>query len=373
MNIQSAEPMSPRQYIIFTTHTQIQHNHASERERERVQYPIRPLRFLSAVAVLTCLAWNVRLGLNVAPVGEEEEEARNLPTLTTPILPKTKATNAKKKNELPIVDSILYNGEPIILIRLELLYDFVDRFYITESTVTFSGKPKPLHSKQHLKDFEPYQDKITWLVYEPAENITGAWERESKQRQFAVTQMRSDVENQTLSTPFVVINTDGDELVNPKILEDMQPGGSFHSQVLTQAMFLEMTWCCYNANWKKNGNWTKGHVLPGEKLLSGEYNLQTFRNKRRGKPSLPEAGWHLTYFLSIDEMIHKIESFSHQEYNKPWVKNRTRIEDCIRNGKELYGRTWWVEQMTPYDPTTLPLPLQRFHQDVVARQNITQK
>lgn len=292
-------------------------------------------------------------------------------TATTPTTATAKTT--VKKNELPIVDSIMYNGESIILVRLELLYDVVDRFYITESTRTHSGKPKPIFSKQRPEDFAPYLDKITWLVYEPSDNVTNPWTLEQEQREFAVTQMRSDVENKTLSVPFVVVNTDGDELVNPKLLKDMQPGGPWNDTVVNQQMYLQMDWFSYNANWKKNGNWTQGHVLPGEKLLTGEYSLNTFRDWRKAKrgPFLTEAGWHCTYFLSIEEIVRKIESFAHQEYNKPRWKNKDRIKDCIRNGKELFGRSWWAEQMMPYDSTNLPLPIQHFHQNVVAKQNIT--
>jgi len=282
----------------------------------------------------------------------------------------TKATAVRKKNELPIVDAIMYHGEPILLVRLELLYDVVDRFYITESTVTHSGNPKPLYSKQQLDDFAPYQDKITWLIYEPSKNIRDAWAREKEQRDFALTQMRSDVEDKRLKTPFVVVNTDGDELVNPKILTDMQPGRPWHSQVVNQAMHLQMDFFYYNANWKR-GVWAMGHVLPGEKLLTGEYSLNTFRSgRKKHQPFIPEAGWHLSYFLSIDEIINKIESFAHQEFNKPRIKNRDWITNCIRNGTDIYGRG--TGQMTPYNTTNLPLPIRRFHQDVVARQNITQ-
>eukprot|EP00984_Skeletonema_dohrnii_P001709 scaffold565_cov79-Skeletonema_dohrnii-CCMP3373.AAC.1 len=129
--------------------------------------------------------------------------------------------------------------------------------------------------------------------------------------------MRSDVEDKRLSTPFVVVNTDGDELVNPKILADMQPGRPLHYQVVNQAMHLQMDFFYYNANWKR-GVWAMGHVLPGEKLLTGEYSLNTFRSgRKKHQPFIPEAGWHLSYFLSIDEIINKIESFSHQEFNKP--------------------------------------------------------
>ena len=41
-----------------------------------------------------------------------------------------------------IVDYFMYNGEPIVSARLETLNETVDFFYITEATLTFSGKKK---------------------------------------------------------------------------------------------------------------------------------------------------------------------------------------------------------------------------------------
>ena len=285
----------------------------------------------------------------------------------------TTAKPPRKKNELPVVDSTLYNGEPIVLVRLELLYDVVDRFYITESPVTYSGQPKPIYSKQHIEEFAPYQDKITWLLYEPAPNTTGAWTREFEQRMFAVKQMQQDVDNQQLATPFVVINTDADELVNPDLIDMMQPGGPYHDDVISRPMYLEMDWFMYNLNWIKTGKWDQSHVLPGHKVLDGTYTLQSERHWRKARfgSKLPNSGWHLTYFLSIDDIVRKIESFSHQELNKPRWKDPARIESHIREGKDLYDRRFWTEILLPHNNTDqLPIPLQRFHNETMAKQGV---
>lgn len=67
-----------------------------------------------------------------------------------------------------IIDCIMYNGEPILQARLEMLNDFIDRFYITESLVTHSGQKKEkLFMEINSDFFKPYKNKITWHIYEP--------------------------------------------------------------------------------------------------------------------------------------------------------------------------------------------------------------
>lgn len=282
----------------------------------------------------------------------------------------------RNKNELSVVDAIMYNGEPVVQLRLELLYDVVDQFYITESPVTFSGQPKPLHSERHRKDFTPYQDKITWLVYEPSANISNAWIREYEQREFAIKKMQQDVYNKKLQKPFVVLNTDCDELVNPKLIDLMQPGGPYYQDVINHAMYLEMDWFSYNLQWKKAGKWDSGHVLPGSKLIQGFYTLQNQRagRRKRHESKIPDAGWHLGYFLSVDDISGKLEAFSHQEFNKPRWKNREWILRCIRDGIDLFDRNIWAEKLLACNITcmsSIPIALQNFHDEVVTKQNFT--
>ena len=64
-----------------------------------------------------------------------------------------------------VIDIFTYNGEKELLdIRLNVLYQFVDKFIILESPTTFSGKEKPLLYKKHQKDFTQFADKITYCI-----------------------------------------------------------------------------------------------------------------------------------------------------------------------------------------------------------------
>ena len=62
------------------------------------------------------------------------------------------------------IDSFLFNGEEIVKLRLEFLYNYVDYFYIVESIFTFSGNKKDeFYIDKYKSWFEPYLDKIKFI------------------------------------------------------------------------------------------------------------------------------------------------------------------------------------------------------------------
>lgn len=64
-----------------------------------------------------------------------------------------------------IIDCMYFNGELDILeVRLNILNDFVDKFVIVESLITFSGKSKPLYFKENKERYSKWVDKIVYYV-----------------------------------------------------------------------------------------------------------------------------------------------------------------------------------------------------------------
>lgn len=59
---------------------------------------------------------------------------------------------------------MLNNELDLLEIKLEELYDFVDKFIIIESTHTHTNLPKTLHYVENEKRFDKYKDKVIHLV-----------------------------------------------------------------------------------------------------------------------------------------------------------------------------------------------------------------
>jgi beta-1,4-mannosyl-glycoprotein beta-1,4-N-acetylglucosaminyltransferase len=50
------------------------------------------------------------------------------------------------------------------------------------------------------------------------------------------------------------------------------------------------------------------------------------------------GGWHFSYLGGVQMIIKKLEAFAHTEYNKDEYKNPKKIEEALKNGKDIFGR-----------------------------------
>lgn len=63
------------------------------------------------------------------------------------------------------------------------------------------------------------------------------------------------------------------------------------------------------------------------------------------KADLFNAAWHCSScFATIEEMLQKMKSFSHVEYNKEEYRKKAYIVEHIRKGKDLWDRwgQWYL-------------------------------
>jgi len=82
-------------------------------------------------------------------------------------------------SEISLVDTFSFNGEPVVQLRLQYLYPHVDRFFIVESWITHSGNKKDfLYKDKYAEWFEPYKDKIEWVILDSFPPMTKEWKEE---------------------------------------------------------------------------------------------------------------------------------------------------------------------------------------------------
>ena len=68
-------------------------------------------------------------------------------------------------------------------------------------------------------------------------------------------------------------------------------------------------------------------------------DLNAIRKKKvKKKHLLLNGGWHFSYLGGIDNIIKKIEAFSHKEFNKDEYKNRERLLNHLNSGTDIFGR-----------------------------------
>jgi beta-1,4-mannosyl-glycoprotein beta-1,4-N-acetylglucosaminyltransferase len=51
---------------------------------------------------------------------------------------------------------------------------------------------------------------------------------------------------------------------------------------------------------------------------------------------IKDGGWHFTWVFSLENIIKKIESTAHQEFNRPEYKNPEKIRELIASGRDFH-------------------------------------
>lgn len=245
-----------------------------------------------------------------------------------------------------ILDCFIYNGEMIAALRLQYLYDVVDEIIVVESRMTFSGLTKPqLFIERDAELFRPYLPKLKFLVIseypEPdqawlASKANNAWMtdltvwfRETYQRNFAEGYIKGKYAGQK----YVVLACDVDEFPKREVIAELRSFRYEHAHI---ALYFELEFSYYNFNWTAQYQWYHAFAVSDVGLAKkslDDYRLENTRFHLR-----KDAGWHLSYYMSIADLARKIESFSHRELNLPEFKAADHIYECIRSGKDLFNR-----------------------------------
>lgn len=259
-----------------------------------------------------------------------------------------------------IIDAFCYNGEPIAIQHIEYLFDHVDAFIIVEARETFSGNHKPyLYYERNSKYFAPFASKIIYHVIDrfpempvdwPERNAKHpwmvreaypSWWRETYQRDAIYQAYRQHFSPQTKA---ILICADCDEVPRLTAIHALRRENMYER--CDAPIFLEMQFFYYSTKWMKPYPWYKAFILNDAGMA--RFGLSDCRVNIAVTRYLPNAGWHFSYFLSVDQLQEKLSSFSHRECDKKEFSNEAHIEACFASGKDLFGRTGLEDlQSTP--------------------------
>lgn len=247
-----------------------------------------------------------------------------------------------------------FNELDILLLRMEILNDIVDKFVISESTVTFSGDPKPLFYQENQEMFAKFKDKIIHNVVSDTPMDCDAFTRDHHQK-CAVIRGLSGAKDDD-----IVIFSDVDEIPNPKTLKKLLPSveaGKIY--MLAQRLFY-----CYLNMEEISGNllsvtgefpgverkmWLGTKVC--KKSLLEKYTTEELRNKEQQAIGVrvEDGGWHFSYMGGgknqdvSDRVKYKIKSAAHQEYNNS--STLAHVKKNIQNMQDIFGRDTVMKQV----------------------------
>jgi len=251
-----------------------------------------------------------------------------------------------------IIDCFLFLNEYDMLEgRLEYLYNHVDWFVIIESNTTFSGQSKPLNYLKHVSRYKKYSDKIFYfpfhqdnlssynLTYKPTNKDLNSdfWKLEYNQRNHILQALKFFPDDA------IVMLGDLDEIPEKNWIHFANQLLSSGKEQILSGIFKVFV---YNFDNFSDFNWL-GTVITKNKIISDHKSVQHFRDYRSKFQVCWDAGYHLTYWNTPENISYKIQSFAHQEYNNQEYTDIGKIKERITQGKDLFDRQQYIK--LPYE------------------------
>jgi hypothetical protein len=220
---------------------------------------------------------------------------------------------------------IFYNELEVLEIRLNELDKYVDKFVLVESRKTFTMKSKPLHYELNKHLFEKFNHKIIHKVIDF--NSGGAWGNEFNQRN-SIKEALSGCAPED-----IILLSDVDEIPNLrnfdfKLIEDGETVG------------FNMQYYYYFLNCKMS---LQQYIIKGMTYGKlGDRDMQTMRGLEPTHYH-SDLGWHFSYMGDAEKIKLKLNSFAHQDMNLPQYNNTEKLTERIRQGKDLFDRSYGFE------------------------------
>jgi hypothetical protein len=236
----------------------------------------------------------------------------------------------KESHKPKIYDCFLFFNELELLeVRLNEMYDHVDKFVIVESTETFTGKPKSLVFLENRRLFEKFADKIIHVPLTEHFSAEKAWARERYQRQQVMQGLKGCHKND------IIFLSDLDEIVKGDRIQEIAK--LITSKEVEAVVCYQKMFCGFLNRYQ--GKWPGTVCMNFQKFKS--IPVKTTRKLRNCTPrtmrkaqvskiqALEEMGWHFNSMGGSARYVTKLESFSHQELNQPGFDKVKHFSDVI--------------------------------------------
>lgn len=250
-----------------------------------------------------------------------------------------------------IYDCFCYFNEDLMLeLRLETLWDFVDFFVISEASYTHAGASRELQFD--IKNFQKYASKIRYMpLHQRPDGVNDFWKNEN----FIRNNLAKGLYD-ARPDDWVMIS-DLDEIPKPQRIIDYQPK-------YLRGDFDQRYYSYYLNNYWLGDVDKKGVVQPnsnkwrGTKITTYQHFISFFKGNATSVRSyksngllrsikrswfrlfsvqlISDGGWHFTWMFSLENIIKKIQSTAHQEYNKPEYKDPEHIKRMIQGGRDFH-------------------------------------
>jgi beta-1,4-mannosyl-glycoprotein beta-1,4-N-acetylglucosaminyltransferase len=241
---------------------------------------------------------------------------------------------------MKLIDCFMYFDEDLVLdIRLNTLYEKVDKFIIVEATRNHAGEEKKLNFK--IENFLKFKNKIKYIIVNDlpinVKSPKKGWHENHARDQF----QRNSIERgyKDFDDKDLIMISDIDEIPDPEQIKKFdinQKYGCFLQKNFQSKLNLLNT---------TNENWPGTKICQKKYLKSPQWlrNLKTKQSPfwkifKKNIQLIDNGGWHFSFLKNPESIKKKIIAYSHQEYNTKEFTSTELIEKKISSGKDLFNR-----------------------------------
>lgn len=241
---------------------------------------------------------------------------------------------------------IFFNEFELLEIRLNELWDVVDKFILVEAYLTHSGKPKPMYFKERKGDFEKYLSKIIHVeVYNtPNSPKDVSWDREIHQR----NSILDGVSRIGVTDDDILIVSDVDEIVRASAVKTL-------GRLIKPVQFAMQSFGGYVNT--PSGPWNYAKAGPVRLFLEG---LAPQICRHNTYMDVPNGGWHFSYLGGPAKICEKMSAFSHQEERVQRHNDLARITANLAQGHGVFGGKFSVVEVDDTWPAYLVKNREKF-------------
>lgn len=225
---------------------------------------------------------------------------------------------------MKIIDCFPYfNEKELLELRINLLYEHVDKFIICDANRTHSGKLKPFLCKDHLDELNIPRDKIQIIEVDLSKKpksiiFSETWMRERAQRNAAAEYIEDDD---------ICYIGDCDEIINPRYIKYYSYVAKENPNNILRVplVFLNVRADLRVHDENKNPReWSPSYFCMKHHLE--KYTLSDIRESKSMSKKIDfsdifiteddkiiESGWHFSWMGDLERIKTKCNSFLHHE------------------------------------------------------------
>ena len=229
-----------------------------------------------------------------------------------------------------------FNEDQMLDLRFNILNENVDYFVISESTKDHQGKSKKLNF--NINNFSKYKDKIKYIIADFTKDKNFI---EHKGGESIIEQHQRNSLSEGLvgaNDNDLIILSDSDEIPDLTKLNQIKSNTKFIAFSQMMFMYKLNLQNLNESNWIGSKMALKKNFPTPQKLRNLKFKEYPFWRLDKINQQIIKGGWHFSFLQNPSDIVKKIKSYSHGEFNRDEITDEKKIKERIASNEDIFGR-----------------------------------